>query len=195
MGKSPSGVFGRYRTNYLIENSKLCDTQKSENYPWFIIFFLHFFSFMGGRRMSDATGKMTKLCRKIVRANIKLSILERVTIFQKFFRFIWDRIVVCSTGKPVRYRRLSRRSPPPSQSPETIESGLLSEVPSTAAGDCDSDLVNLKICVMGDCQIGKTSFLVSLLSDYGLTQFSFRYDDVINLFQFFNLFFSFFCGF
>ncbi|KAJ9671393.1 hypothetical protein PVL29_025206 [Vitis rotundifolia] len=108
---------------------------------------------------------MTQLCRKIVRVNIRVSILDRVTIFQKFFRFIWDRIIVCSIGKPIRYHRLSRRSPPPSPSPETIESGLQSDDPSTAAGDSDSDLVSLKICVMGDCQIGKTSFLIKYVGD------------------------------
>ncbi|KAL6314590.1 hypothetical protein AAG906_026930 [Vitis piasezkii] len=120
---------------------------------------------MGGRRMAEATGKMTQLCRKIVRVNIRVRILDRVTIFQKFFRFIWDRIIVCSIGKPIRYHRLSRRSPPPSPSPETIESGLQSDDPSTAAGDSDSDLVSLKICVMGDCQIGKTSFLIKYVGD------------------------------
>lgn len=159
-GKSPSWVFGRYRTNYLRENSKLWDTKKTTihhfpPHPLLLLFF------MGGRRMAEATGKMTQLCRKIVRVNIRVRILDRVTIFQKFFRFIWDRIIVCSIGKPIRYHRLSRRSPPPSPSPETIESGLQSDDPSTAAGDSDSDLVSLKICVMGDCQIGKTSFLVS----------------------------------
>lgn len=189
MGKSPSGVFGRYMTNYLIENSKLSDTQK-ENHPSSSSSSLFF---MGGRRMSDATGKMTHLCRKIVRANIKLTILERVTVFQKFFRFIWDRLIACSIGKPIRYRRLSRRSPPPSPSPETIESGLQLEDPSTAVGDGDSDLVSLKICVMGDCQIGKTSFLVS--SDYTIfTSISCQYNDVI-LFFFRSLIFFFFCGF
>lgn len=115
--------------------------------------------------MAEATGKMTQLCRKIVRVNIRVRILDRVTIFQKFFRFIWDRIMVCSIGKPIRYHRLSRRSPPPSPSPETIESGLQSDDPSTAAGDSDSDLVSLKICVMGDCQIGKTSFLIKYVGD------------------------------
>ncbi|CBI20166.3 hypothetical protein VitviT2T_029398 [Vitis vinifera] len=115
--------------------------------------------------MAEATGKMTQLCRKIVRVNIRVRILDRVTIFQKFFRFIWDRIIVCSIGKPIRYHRLSRRSPPPSPSPETIESGLQSDDPSTAAGDSDSDLVSLKICVMGDCQIGKTSFLIKYVGD------------------------------
>lgn len=115
--------------------------------------------------MAEATGKMTQLCRKIVRVNIRVRILDRVTIFQKFFRFIWDRIIVCSIGKPIRYHRLSRRSPPPSPSPETIESGLQSDDPPTAAGDSDSDLVSLKICVMGDCQIGKTSFLIKYVGD------------------------------
>ncbi|RVX03931.1 Septum-promoting GTP-binding protein 1 [Vitis vinifera] len=88
--------------------------------------------------MAEATGKMTQLCRKIVRVNIREA----------------------NSVPP-----LSRRSPPPSPSPETIESGLQSDDPSTAAGDSDSDLVSLKICVMGDCQIGKTSFLIKYVGD------------------------------
>lgn len=140
------------------------DTRKTTT-PFFLLLSSSFFFFflMGGRRMAEGTGKMTQLCRRIVRVNFRASILERVTIFQRFFRFIWDRILVCSVGKPIRYHRLSRLPSPPAPSPEAIESGLQSDGPSTAAAaaEGDSDLVSLKICVMGDCQIGKTSFLVS----------------------------------
>ncbi|XP_015080755.1 septum-promoting GTP-binding protein 1-like [Solanum pennellii] len=116
--------------------------------------------------------KMTNLCRKIVQVKIRWKIFDKVSIFREFFRFIWERIIVCSTGrKPVRYRRLSRRS---SSSPVAME-----EVEGYGVGggeddpliatcseyDSDSDLVTLKISILGDCQIGKTSFVIKYVGD------------------------------
>ncbi|GLT83517.1 hypothetical protein SLE2022_018030 [Rubroshorea leprosula] len=116
--------------------------------------------------IDEATGKMTQLCRKIVQGNIRRSLLERVSIFRRFFRFIWDRILVCSVGKPVHYRKLTRH---PSSSPamEADEAGYLpEELTATCSGyDTDSDLVTLKISLLGDCQIGKTSFVIKYVGD------------------------------
>ncbi|GMY31377.1 septum-promoting GTP-binding protein 1-like [Fagus crenata] len=109
-----------------------------------------------------AARKMTQLCRTVVHVNIRWNILERVSIIRQFFRFIWDRILVCSIGKTTKYRRLSCRDsfPPP-------EAGLgLDEQATTCSGhDMDSDLVNLKISLLGDCQIGKTTFLIKYVGD------------------------------
>ena len=107
--------------------------------------------------------KMTQLCVKIAHGNsIKWSILERVTVFKQFFHFIWDKILACSIGKPARYRRLTYRSCSPP--PEAIEAGVETslEAASCRGFSKDSDLVSLKISLLGDCQIGKTSFVVSL---------------------------------
>ncbi|KAF9666952.1 hypothetical protein SADUNF_Sadunf16G0282100 [Salix dunnii] len=108
---------------------------------------------------------MTQLCGKIVHRNsIKWSILERVTVFKQFFHFIWDRILACSIGKPVRYRRLTYR--PCSPPPEPIEAGVESlEAASFSGCNKDSDLVSLKISLLGDCQIGKTSFVIKYVGD------------------------------
>ncbi|KAJ6297961.1 hypothetical protein OIU76_019142 [Salix suchowensis] len=108
---------------------------------------------------------MTQLCGKIVRGNsIKWSILERVTVFKQFFHFIWDRILACSIGKPARYRRLTYR--PCSPPPEPIEAGAESlEAASCSGCNKDSDLVSLKISLLGDCQIGKTSFVIKYVGD------------------------------
>ncbi|GAB4849629.1 hypothetical protein Ancab_004423 [Ancistrocladus abbreviatus] len=114
-------------------------------------------------KLNEAARKMTRLCRKIVQVNVKWRILDRVSIFQEFFRFIWDRILVCSTGRRVQYRRLGRR---PSSPPlvEEIESGDRDR--SCGGGyDTDSDLVTLKISLLGDCQIGKTSFVIKYVGD------------------------------
>ncbi|KAF8016342.1 hypothetical protein BT93_H1752 [Corymbia citriodora subsp. variegata] len=109
----------------------------------------------------EATGKMTQLCRKIVRVNMRWRIVERVSIFRDFFRFIWEKILVCSPGRPAgRYRRLPRRG-------NSLSGMEALEGPATAYGEheTDSDLVSLKISLLGDCQIGKTSFVNKYVGD------------------------------
>lgn len=118
------------------------------------------------RTLREATRKMTRqLCRRVVRVNVRWSILERVSVIGDFFRFVWDRIVVCSLGRSSRYRRLSRRSS--SQLLEAVADASASDEPTTTCGVCDTDQaadsVNLKISLLGDCQIGKTSFVVSII--------------------------------
>lgn len=133
------------------------------------------------QKTHEDTKKMTRLYRKIVRVNIRWRLIDKVSIFQDFFRFIWDRILSCSIGKPVRYRRVSHHRQRSLISPagldtEVLETGFVvrdqgggeeeeieieKENPSTTYdSDSDSDLVNLKISLLGDCQIGKTSFVV-----------------------------------
>ncbi|KAL4341935.1 hypothetical protein GQ457_08G007330 [Hibiscus cannabinus] len=119
---------------------------------------------------------MAQLCRKTVHVNIKWSILERVSIFRRFFSFIWDKVVVCSIGRPIQYRRLthpdSSSSSSSSSSPVEIvvvDDGKALPVdhpPTICNGnEADSDLVSLKISLLGDCQIGKTSFLIKYVGD------------------------------
>lgn len=104
---------------------------------------------------------MTQLCRRIVRVNLPWRVVERVSIFRDFFRFIWERILVCSAGRTgaARYRRLPRRG-------NSLSGMEALEGPATACGEqeTDSDLVSLKISLLGDCQIGKTSFVVSKMA-------------------------------
>lgn len=125
-----------------------------------------------------ASRKMTQLCRKVVHVNIRWRVLERVSFIRQFFRFIWDRIIVCSLGKTTQYRRLSSRGSF-ALPPEAVEAGLgLDEQASTACSDqndLDSDLVALKISLLGDCQIGKTSFLVSRFSVQWLASWNFSF--------------------
>ncbi|KAL2943700.1 Septum-promoting GTP-binding protein 1 [Bienertia sinuspersici] len=106
---------------------------------------------------------INEVCRKIVHVKLKWpEILDRV--FRRFIRFILDRIV-CNTNhykyndfKPVHYHRLDR-----STSPENV--GEV-EVDDLRSGyESDSNLVNLKIILLGDCQIGKTSFVSKYVGD------------------------------
>ncbi|KAL8470019.1 hypothetical protein ACS0TY_032766 [Phlomoides rotata] len=113
---------------------------------------------MATQKFHDATGKMTHLCRKIVHVNIRWSIVEKVTVCRSFFRFIWERILVCSLRMPnSRYRRLST-------SPEAADSGAAT-TSSSSGYESDSDLVSLKISILGDSEIGKTTFVIKYVGD------------------------------
>jgi len=122
--------------------------------------------------IQETTKKMTQLCRKIVQVDVKYGMLQRVSFVGQFFRFIWNKLMVCSVGRsPAQYRRLSLNhsssassssSSPLSPSPATVDDGFTREQQHTNNGyESDSDLVNLKISLLGDCHIGKTTFLVS----------------------------------
>ncbi|WCJ37197.1 Ras-related small GTP-binding family protein [Euphorbia peplus] len=103
---------------------------------------------------------MSHICRKkILHLNIRWTILD----FRHFFQFIWDRILSCSIGKPAKYRRLTPR--------EVVESGslvpeeLIGNTTSLSGYSTDTDLVSLKISLLGDCHIGKTSFVIKYVGD------------------------------
>ncbi|MBA0699498.1 hypothetical protein Goari_001128, partial [Gossypium aridum] len=120
---------------------------------------------------------MTLPSMKTVHLNTKWGILERVSIFRRFFSFLWDKILVCSIARPIQYRRLTRRdssSSSSSSSSSPVEVVVVDDnknlpedhPPMICNGnEADSDLVSLKISLLGDCQIGKTSFLIKYVGD------------------------------
>ncbi|KAL3851230.1 hypothetical protein ACJIZ3_013112 [Penstemon smallii] len=123
---------------------------------------------MATQKIQKATRKMSQLCRKIVHVNIRWSVIEKLSVFRQFFRLIFDRILVCiSTRMP--YRKLSSRRNTCSNYSFSVESCPNTEDPNTASCstgyDSDSDLVSLKISILGDCQIGKTSFVIKYVGD------------------------------
>nr|XP_043607309.1 septum-promoting GTP-binding protein 1 [Erigeron canadensis] len=126
-------------------------------------------------RLKEATGKMTHLYRRILRVDIKWSfLLQKVTVLKQVLRFIWERLfLACSHlgGKPVRYRRLSRRRSSfqvdddggfDIENPPSINMNINTCIDDD---DDDSDLVNIKISLLGDCHIGKTTFMVKYVGD------------------------------
>ncbi|EYU19239.1 hypothetical protein MIMGU_mgv1a011194mg [Erythranthe guttata] len=127
---------------------------------------------MATQKAHDATGKMSQLCRRIVHVNVRWSIVEKVAILRRFFRIIWERILVCSvrvrgSNSRARYRRIlsTRRNDAVSPLTESIGENHAVTTASTSGYETDSDLVSLKISLLGDCEIGKTTFLIKYVGD------------------------------
>ncbi|KAK7316736.1 hypothetical protein RJT34_00416 [Clitoria ternatea] len=104
--------------------------------------------------------------RKTVHVNFHCNsnMFHSVSFVGHFFRFIWERFLHCSLGRPnpTPYLRLPLRQPPsPPPPPPTVDAAA----PTTSSSDSDSDLVNLKISLLGDCHIGKTSFVIKYVGD------------------------------
>lgn len=117
-------------------------------------------------KINEIAGKMTPLCRKIVHVNVKWRIMEKVSIFGDFFRIVWRKILSCSSiiEKPIIYRRVVHRTP------STIGEIFDSDDDTTVSGrgissSSDADLVSLKISLLGDCQTGKTTFVIKYVGD------------------------------
>ncbi|CAK8538778.1 unnamed protein product [Lathyrus sativus] len=118
--------------------------------------------------IKQTTKKMTQLCRKIVQVDVRCGVLQRVSFVGHFFRFIWNKLMVCSLGSSSpQYTRLPLRgssSSPPS--PATVDDAFSHEQQHISNGyESDSDLVNLKISLLGDCHIGKTTFLIKYVGN------------------------------
>ena len=115
-----------------------------------------------GKSRRRRTTTTQQLCHRMVHhVNVHCNLFHRVSFLG---RFIWDRMLLCSLGRP-SYLRLPLRDPPPQA---TVHGGasmhgypFTTTTPSPC--DSDSDLVNLKISLLGDCHIGKTSFVVLVL--------------------------------
>ncbi|CAI8616173.1 unnamed protein product [Vicia faba] len=101
---------------------------------------------------------------------LRCRIHTRVSLLQRCLLRALHRFLACSGAKPgananytmlAPHAALSSASPPPP--PESaVESG---PAPVFHANELDTDLVNLKISLLGDCQIGKTSFLVKYVGN------------------------------
>ena len=124
---------------------------------------------------------MTQLGHAFVRLDVRWARFVRLAFITRIFRALWDRLIACSVPHhdrqhgAVRYRRLrSCFLPSPRRhhhlSPSAEEEEDCSSSPSggPAAKDVgpatdpevDLDLVALKVSLLGDCHVGKTSFMV-----------------------------------
>uniref|UniRef100_A0A2P2K074 Sgp1 monomeric G-protein n=1 Tax=Rhizophora mucronata TaxID=61149 RepID=A0A2P2K074_RHIMU len=120
---------------------------------------------------------MARTCRKMVQSDLRRKIQRPFLILSRCILRFWDQILVCSLGnRPIRYRMLpqpliSAVSPSPLLPTGAKESISVSEVENITQmmhnthDDKDSDVVPLKISLLGDCQIGKTSFLAKYVGN------------------------------
>ncbi|VVA98830.1 unnamed protein product [Arabis nemorensis] len=126
---------------------------------------------------------MAQSCLKI--NNLRNRVNRRILILRRFTRLLWSRIVACTPGKSRRYLLLSRAAPSPSVSrPQVHPPTPTTTIPAVevCGGEfvrrappvydhdnshrrSDSDLVSLKISLLGDPEIGKTSFLAKYVGE------------------------------
>ncbi|OIT31078.1 PREDICTED: septum-promoting GTP-binding protein 1-like isoform X2 [Nicotiana attenuata] len=110
------------------------------------------------------------LCyRRMFKLNKKRKIICKVSILQKYVKSLWNQIVGCCIGKSIKYRKLSRQhsssttttaAPPSSPSGGAVpDGGFNGKCYCDHSKESLEDLVALKICLLGDNQIGKTSFM------------------------------------
>ncbi|WOG92074.1 hypothetical protein DCAR_0311331 [Daucus carota subsp. sativus] len=78
---------------------------------------------------------------------------------RQYSRFVWDRILVCSTGRPADYHRFNDLDYSCSSNEETPVSSA------SCRYDSDCDFITVKIIVLGDCRVGKTSFVAKYTDD------------------------------
>ncbi|BFG26141.1 hypothetical protein CerSpe_124150 [Prunus speciosa] len=114
---------------------------------------------------------------------LRRRVKRRVTLLRRCIKRVVDRLLMSCLGKPVRYRMLpvsavmSPNQTPsstfaPSSSPSSKSRELLCRPhhPNKSAScrqnpESKDDLVALKISLLGDSQIGKTSFLLKYVGD------------------------------
>ncbi|CAN1220276.1 Septum-promoting GTP-binding protein 1 [Linum perenne] len=111
------------------------------------------------------------------KSNVSRKIHRRLSILRRCILRVWQHIMMCSIGKPIKYRMLSLPSipkhppsgiviphpPPPSAAATTKTTAAFQNYNGVGGGGLnrvDSDLVALKISLLGDPHIGKTSFLI-----------------------------------
>ncbi|EEF38193.1 sgp1 monomeric G-protein, putative [Ricinus communis] len=103
-------------------------------------------------------------------------IQRRFSILRRCILRAWNQILMCSLGKPIQYHMLPHRLTVPTPVATIVPtSGSVSSSPTSSPPPppmCvshhdhkDSDLVALKISLLGDCQIGKTSFLAKYVGN------------------------------
>ncbi|CAI9262910.1 unnamed protein product [Lactuca saligna] len=109
---------------------------------------------------------MTHLSKKLLRLKLKRSIVWRVSILRRCVGSLRDQVLACWIDKPIRYRQIVESGPSATvchrfPSGEIDSScGEMTTVSDVCDHDNDaSDLVALKISLLGDNHIGKTSFL------------------------------------
>ncbi|XP_059597205.1 uncharacterized protein LOC100244716 isoform X1 [Vitis vinifera] len=128
---------------------------------------------------------MIKLSRKVFYVKLRRRLLCRVSLLGRCLMRLWDRFLLISRPKSIKYKQLLRATtfaakpvpsattpafpppppPPPPLPPPALQSSGEAGFARCRERDKDSDLVALKISLLGDCQIGKTSFVIKYVGN------------------------------
>lgn len=111
--------------------------------------------------------KLSRISIRMIRSKTKRAIRLQMINLRKHVTSCWKQVVSCLINISVHNNHLKLEhcsSPPPSASSRP---SVQAARPSCSYDNDDaSDLVSIKICILGDPKIGKTSFLVSSVLSY-----------------------------
>ncbi|CAI9090284.1 OLC1v1025028C1 [Oldenlandia corymbosa var. corymbosa] len=108
---------------------------------------------------------MNQLSRNMFHSSMKRAFFWQIAVLRQCLRSLWNHVLACWMGKSVSYRQLQQRIISSSQNSGVLNGGFSPKNGTSGhrfSIDRDlssSDLVSLKISLLGDSQIGKTSFL------------------------------------
>ncbi|XP_015937766.1 septum-promoting GTP-binding protein 1-like isoform X1 [Arachis duranensis] len=100
---------------------------------------------------------MFQLRRSVIRGSLCRRIQHRISILRRYIHRLFHHFLLCSP--PSLYRRMLLPSSSSSSAVELVEP-VTPPHQLLHTHDMDSDLVSLKISLLGDSHIGKTSFLM-----------------------------------
>ncbi|KAJ1418149.1 Small GTPase superfamily [Sesbania bispinosa] len=105
---------------------------------------------------------MFQFRRNVVSDRLRRRIHHRISVIQRGIRRLLHGFLLCSERNPASVYRMLPLPPPPYTVEPSFELVQVTPPPPPQfhTYDLDTDLVALKISLLGDCQIGKTSFLV-----------------------------------
>ncbi|PPS11722.1 hypothetical protein GOBAR_AA08932 [Gossypium barbadense] len=106
---------------------------------------------------------MTQFCPRMARHNFRHRVQRRVLVLRRCFCCFWDRLLICSPGKPIRYRMLSR-APTPAVPSAAADGSIIASSRNLMPSPLCHPKQGFKY-LLGDPQIGKTSFLAKYIGD------------------------------
>ncbi|KAH0458883.1 hypothetical protein IEQ34_011697 [Dendrobium chrysotoxum] len=123
---------------------------------------------------------MSEFGRAVVRPDLRLSRVVRLAFLRRLLRLLWRHVIACSScsvaaasftapdgDHTLRYNRLreDEEEAMPVIAVTDAARPLSPPLRSTATDEGSDDLVSLKVCLLGDGRIGKTSFMVKYVGE------------------------------
>lgn len=123
---------------------------------------------------------MSEFGRAIVRPDLRLSRVVRLAFLRRLLRLLWRHVITCSScsvataafaaadgDRTLRYNRLQQDEEEAMADATAMDAprSLSPPLRSTATEEDSDNLVSLKVILLGDRQIGKTSFMVKYVGE------------------------------